>query len=72
MASNPRYVGMTVNERLVISGLIGDWDKAVVKRDRAAMIAILMATELTSDQAPSTADATLANPERYGYPPGKP
>jgi hypothetical protein len=67
----PLYAGMTVNERLVISGLIDDWDKAVVKRDRARMIEILMASELTAEQAASTADTTLANPERYGYPPAK-
>jgi hypothetical protein len=62
---------MTVNERLVISGLVDDRDKAVVKRDRARMIEILMASELTAEQAASTADTTLANPERYGYPPAK-
>jgi hypothetical protein len=67
----PLYAGLTVNERLVISGLIDDWDKAVVKRDRARMIEILMASELTAEQAASTADTTLANPERYGYPPAK-
>jgi hypothetical protein len=35
------------------------------------MIEILMASELTAEQAASTADTTLANPERYGYPPAK-
>ena len=40
----PLYAGMSVNERLVISGLIAAWDKAVVSRDRARMIEILVAT----------------------------
>ena len=68
----PLYGGMTVNERLFTAGLIDEWDKAVLKRDRAGMIEVLMATELTSKQAAETADATLANPEKYGFPPAKP
>ena len=56
------YAGMTVNERLVISGQLAAWDEAVARRDRVKMIEILMATELTADRAAFTADATLANP----------
>jgi hypothetical protein len=67
----PLYAGMTVNERLVISGQFAAWDKAVIGRDRAKMIEILMATELTARQAAETTDATLANPEKYGFPPTK-
>jgi hypothetical protein len=55
----PLYAGMTVNERLVISGLIHDWDRAVARGDHTKMIEVLMATELTSEQAASTTDATL-------------
>jgi len=65
----PLYAGMTVNERLVISGQLAAWDKAVIGRDRAKMIEILMASELTTRQAAETTDATLANPEKYGFPP---
>ena len=67
----PLYAGMTVNERLVISGQIAAWDAAVAKGDRARMIEVLMATELTAEQAAFTADATLADPEKYGFPPVK-
>lgn len=67
----PLYSGMTVNERLVISGRIRDWDNAVQKRDRAGMIDILMAIELTAEQAAYTADTVLGHPERYGLPPAK-
>ena len=35
------------------------------------MIEILMATELTEKQAAETTDATLANPQKYGFPPAK-
>jgi hypothetical protein len=67
----PLYAGMTVNERLVISGQMAAWDKAAVARDRPKMIEILMATELTAEQAAFTTDATLANPEKSGFPPTK-
>ena len=67
----PAYAGMTVNEKLVISGQMAEWDGAVAKRDRARMIEILMATELTAEQAASTTDTTLGNPEKYGVPAGE-
>ncbi len=66
----PPYAGTTVNEKLVI-GARWPRDGAVAKRDRARMIEILMATELTAEQAASTTDTTLGNPEKYGYPPAK-
>jgi hypothetical protein len=65
------YAGMTVNERLAIAGLIAAWDEAVGRRDRARMIEILMATDLTAEQAAYSTDTTLANPEKYGYPPAR-
>ena len=67
----PLYAGMTVNERLVVAGQIAAWDEAVIGRDRAKMIEILMAVELTAKQAAETTDATLANPEKYGFPPAR-
>ncbi|WP_168212902.1 MULTISPECIES: hypothetical protein [unclassified Bradyrhizobium] len=42
----PLYAGMTVNERLVMSGQIA----------------------ATAKQAAKTADAVLANPQKYGFP----
>jgi hypothetical protein len=68
----PLYSGMTVNERLSVAGLVEAWDKAVLNGDRAKMIEVLMATELTLKQATETTDATLANPEKYGFPPARP
>ena len=55
----PLYAGMTVNERLVISGQMAAWDQAAAERDRARKVEILMATELTAEQAAYTADTTL-------------
>jgi len=42
------------------------WDEAVARGDRARMVEILMATELTAEQAADTADTTLGNPDKYG------
>ena len=54
-----------------MSGQIAAWDAAVVERDRARMIEILMAVEMTAEQAAFTTDTTLGNPEKYGFPPAK-
>ena len=45
-----------------MSGHMAAWDAAVAKRDRAGMIEILVATELTAEQAAYTADTTLGDP----------
>ena len=47
------------------------WDAAVARRDRARMIDILVGTELTAEQAAYTADTTLGDREKYGFPPAK-
>ncbi|MBA2401666.1 MAG: hypothetical protein H0V72_23800 [Bradyrhizobium sp.] len=60
--SVPLYAGMTVNERLSVSGQFAAWDEAVARRDRARMIEILTAMELTAEQAAQTVDTTLGNP----------
>ena len=61
----PDYSGMTVNERLVVSGLLNEFDDAARARDRARMIALLSQVEVT-DPAQS-ADTILRNPGKYGY-----
>jgi hypothetical protein len=62
------YAGMTVNERLVVSGQLAAWDAAVIRRDRAGMIEVLMSIELSAKQAAETTDTVLANPQKYGFP----
>ena len=61
-----QYGGMTVNERLIISGLTGAFDDAARRRDRDQMIKILGKVEMTPDAAAKAADMVLANPARYG------
>jgi hypothetical protein len=58
---------MTVNERLVVSGLTDEFDWAVRRRDRHTMIAILRKVAVTEKGAAQTADAILADPSSYGY-----
>jgi hypothetical protein len=42
-----KYLGMTVNERLWVSSLMDDFDKAVKERDVETIISILKKAELT-------------------------
>ena len=60
-----RYGGMTVNERLTVAGLLGEWDKAARRRDRAVMIALLEKVDVAD--AAGIVDAVLADPGRYGF-----
>lgn len=59
--------GMTVNERLVLTGLLDEFGATARERDRDGMIAVLVRAGLPRDAAVATADALLANPKRYGY-----
>ncbi|MBK6483283.1 MAG: hypothetical protein IPG01_09135 [Chitinophagaceae bacterium] len=42
-----KYQGMTVNERLYLSGKLDDFDKAVAQKNTTEIIKILIAVELT-------------------------
>ncbi len=66
-SSRSDYAGMTVNERLFVSGLTREFDIAARVRDRDTMIVILMKVELTQTGAAQTTDTILANPSHYGY-----
>ncbi|HEY9192096.1 MAG TPA: hypothetical protein VIO81_04435 [Methyloversatilis sp.] len=44
-----RYAGMTVNERLYVSGLMDEFDKAVGERDIARIRSILTEVELPEE-----------------------
>jgi len=63
----PKFAGMTVNERLVVAGLLQQWDKSVKARDRDAMIAILKRVDLPETESARIADSVLANPTKYGF-----
>lgn len=59
--------GMTVNERLVVCGVIDKWDDAVRRRSSEEMIEALRSVALTEQQASQTADTVLQNPKKYGF-----
>jgi hypothetical protein len=58
---------MTVNERLVVCGVLDKWDDAVRRRSRGEMIEVLRSVALTEQQAVHTTDTVLQNPKQYGY-----
>ena len=62
----PDYSAMTVNERLFVANLVGHFDAAVRSGDKTKIIEILLAVQLTPDQANETATAVSADPGRYG------
>jgi hypothetical protein len=63
---DPRFRGMTTNERLLAVGLHEKFGDAARKRDRAAMTEILSQVDLAS-QADTIINAILANPSKYGF-----
>jgi hypothetical protein len=66
-----RYAGMTVNERLVVAGLLDDFEGAVRRWDKEAALAVLQQVEMSREEALETVDAIFANPAFYGFPPRK-
>lgn len=52
------YAGMTLNERIVVSGQLREWDQAVHAADRAKMVEILVHLDLDT-QAEALADQIL-------------
>jgi hypothetical protein len=59
--------GMTINERLVNLGLLGEFDAAARRRDGQAMLKMLRQSELSESDAASCVDAILADPKGYGF-----
>ena len=62
-----RFGGMTVNERLFEAGTMAQFDEAVGRRDQPALVRLLMAVELTQEEAEGTISAIFENPAKYGY-----
>ncbi|MFN4292464.1 MAG: hypothetical protein ACK4E7_16535 [Permianibacter sp.] len=49
MIMTNRFAGMTVNERLFVSGLMDEFDKAIEEKDAEKARSILEKVELTED-----------------------
>ena len=58
--------GMTPNERLSHFGLLGEFDRATLKRNRAEMVDVFHRAHFPSPEAERTVDAILADPTLYG------
>lgn len=67
MASEKKYSGMTVNERLYEAGLLDDFYRAANRKDKNEMVTLLMSVELERPQAEETTDTILKNPAFYGF-----
>jgi hypothetical protein len=61
------FAGLTVNERLVVAGLVEQWDAAIAGRRADAAIDLLRRVGLDG-QGATIVDAVLANPSKYGFP----
>jgi len=62
------YSGMTLNERLLVAGLLDDWDSAIGAGQRQAAIDVLTQVDFDASDAAQTVDAVLARPAKYGFP----
>lgn len=67
-AQRPDFGGMTVNERLVTAGLVGQFDAAINAGDGPHAIELLKQVAMSESGAAATVDAVLADPSKYGYP----
>jgi hypothetical protein len=67
-AQRPDFGGMTVNERLVTAGLLGQFDAAIDSGDRQRALELLKQVAMSEDSAATTVEAVLANPSKYGFP----
>jgi hypothetical protein len=61
-----KYDGMTLNERLVVSGELLAFEDATRRLDRNAMIEILGRVELPRESATEIVETILANRANYG------
>lgn len=57
------YGGMTINERLYVTGLLGTFSDAVRKKDRDQMLELLRHVDVEKPEW--SVDMILAHPERY-------
>lgn len=59
--------GLTLNERLRVSGLLEKFDTAIQAGDQAAAVTLLVKTGLRKPEAEEKVNNILADPKAYGY-----
>jgi len=62
MTSEKNASGVAVNSRLYDAGLLDDFYKAANRKDKNAMIALLILVEIEPSEAEKTADTVLQSP----------
>lgn len=62
-----RYKGITLNERLQVSGLLARFDEAINTANQKEAVALLLKTGLRKVEAEGTVAAILDDPKAYGY-----
>ncbi|HZV36019.1 MAG TPA: hypothetical protein VFB72_15695 [Verrucomicrobiae bacterium] len=63
--ANPKYAGMTVNERLFVSGLLERFRIAARRGDRRGMISMLKRLSLSDKYAAQWVDTMLGDPKAF-------
>lgn len=59
--------GLTLNERLRVSGLLSRFDEAIAAKDQEAAVKLLIKTGLRKPEAEEKVGSILADPKAYGY-----
>ena len=59
--------GMTLNERLFVTGLLDEFERAARARERKAMIRLLERVEFTRRNAEPTVEMILADTKFHGF-----
>ena len=65
MDKKTNYAGMTVNERLFVSGQLERFEQAARQHDRATMLEIYKSIDVEDSER--CVDTILANPTKYGF-----
>jgi hypothetical protein len=62
-----KHAGMTMNERLFEAGVTQEFDSAVKRSDRNALIEIFIRVGIEKVPAEKTAETILTNKKYYGF-----
>ena len=60
-----KYMGMSLTDRLTQAGSLDAFSKALIEKDEATALAILIGVEFTHEQASDTVKSLLLDPNSY-------
>lgn len=64
-----RFGGLTLNERLLVSGLLPKFDEAIHSNNQEEAVKLLLKTGMRKVEAEDTVNDILSDPKAYGYEP---